>query len=536
MAASEIYEPIMNELEEKIFLSKTVIELLLEDDTASYEDLLTRLQKSTMPNGTRVTEDSLLRYAEFVCDRVYHFDAAGPEDEEPLILSPCMRTLIQLSGITLGRRRATRKEQKKRQPKAKKGPQWTKATTTPVVLDVFETFFRDQVECGDEKFGPSSAPRRTKCGVCEACQQTDCGKCSHCRDMVKFGGSGRSKQSCILRKCPNMAVQVAEDDEDMDNAVEPESIELVDLDADHRPVKRHAYQIEWDGPVMKVVDGLTFYTAAIVNGERVFAGGHVTIEPNDPSIPLYVAEVVALWEENKTGEQFLHARWFCRGTDTVLGETCDDPNELALVDDCEDLLLSAIVRVVDVKYKPIDAENWKMEGGVEIQPRNESEIDHSGTSFWYRYLYRDKTGRFEDPPECPDVVDNVKGCATCDRLAGLRQREFAKLGAKLDDGTFESVTWHDMDIKPGDAIFLEPDAYVMRAPDGSFVKKEKIDLDEIPEELDGADYDEELYPEKYRKTETIKGSNNDTPDPFCIGYVIGISCTGIIRKYFSLFV
>ena len=90
-------------------------------------------------------------------------------------------------------------------------------------------------------------PRRHKCGVCEACQQTDCGKCSACRDMVKFGGTGRrsvvgfcfsfqlsflrraiffffyiacvstsafhSKQSCVLRKCPNMAVQVAEDDD-----------------------------------------------------------------------------------------------------------------------------------------------------------------------------------------------------------------------------------------------------------------------------------------------------------------------------------
>lgn len=531
MAASELYQPIMTELEEKIYLSKTVIELLLEDDTAEYEDLLTKLQSSMMPNGTRVSEDSLLRYAEFICDRVYHFDAAGVEDEPPLILSPCMRTLIQLAGITLGKRRATRKLEKRRQPKVKTGPAWSKATTTPLVGYVFESFFKDQMEHGEDKFGPTSAPRRTRCGICEACQQTDCGKCSHCRDMVKFGGSGRSKQSCILRKCPNMEVQVADDDDELD-ALENE-IETVNIDVDHRPVKRHAYDIEWDGPELKMVDGLTFYSAAIVNGERVFAGGHVTIEPNDPSIPMYIAEVVALWEDNKSGDQFLHARWFCRGTDTVLGETCDDPRELVLVEDCEDLLLSAIVKVVDVKYKPQDPVKWKAEGGSDDPELLQTEEDHTGTSFWYRYLYHGRTGRFEDPPPVPDVVDSVKGCACCDRLARVRQRDIPKLGKKLDDGTYDCVSWHEIDIRVGETVYLEPDAYVMRGPDGGIIKKEKVDPDEIPE-IETNEYDEELYPEKYRKTENIKGSNNDTPDPFCIGHVVGIIYNGIIRKYLNL--
>ena len=228
MSVSEMYEPIMIELEEKIFLNKTVIELLIEDDNAEHEDLLTRLQNSLMSNGVRVSEDSLLRYAEFVCDRVYYFDAAGAKDEPPFILSPCMRTLIQLTGITLGKRRATRKLEKRRQPKAEKGTNWTKATTTPLIGYVFESFDRDQMEQGEAKFGPTSAP----------CQQTDCGKCHFCRDMVKFGGSGRSKQSCVLRKYPNRAVQVADDDDELDAVLDTE-IEVVSLDVDHRkPVKR----------------------------------------------------------------------------------------------------------------------------------------------------------------------------------------------------------------------------------------------------------------------------------------------------------
>lgn len=43
--------------------------------------------------------------------------------------------------------------------------------------------------------------RRTRCKKCEACQRTDCGECLFCHDMVKFGGQGRAKQTCIMRQC-----------------------------------------------------------------------------------------------------------------------------------------------------------------------------------------------------------------------------------------------------------------------------------------------------------------------------------------------
>ena len=226
---------------------------------------------------------------------------------------------------------------------------------------------------------------------------------------------------------------------------------------------------------MKIVNDLTFYSAAIVNGDmRIFVGGHVTIEPNDSSVPMYIAEVIALREDGKSKEQFLHARWFCRGTDTVLGETCDEPRELVLIEDCEDLLLSAVVKVVNVKYKQVDPIKWKAGGGSDDPSLFQTEEDHSDTTFWYRYLYHGRTGRFEDPPECPDVVDNIKGCPCCDRLDVIRQRDFAKLGNKMDSGGFDSVTWQELDIKVGEAVFLEPGAYTLRAPDGSIVTQKRL--------------------------------------------------------------
>lgn len=47
----------------------------------------------------------------------------------------------------------------------------------------------------------SSRRRRTRCKKCEACLRADCGECHFCKDMKKFGGPGRMKQSCISRQC-----------------------------------------------------------------------------------------------------------------------------------------------------------------------------------------------------------------------------------------------------------------------------------------------------------------------------------------------
>ncbi|XP_064619317.1 lysine-specific demethylase 2B-like isoform X2 [Lineus longissimus] len=53
--------------------------------------------------------------------------------------------------------------------------------------------------------------RRTRCKKCKACTSSDCGECHFCKDMKKFGGPGKMKQSCISRQCmspvlPNTAI------------------------------------------------------------------------------------------------------------------------------------------------------------------------------------------------------------------------------------------------------------------------------------------------------------------------------------------
>ncbi|KAL8580311.1 hypothetical protein ACOMHN_030935 [Nucella lapillus] len=53
--------------------------------------------------------------------------------------------------------------------------------------------------------------RRTRCKKCEPCTRSECGECNFCKDMRKFGGPGRMKQTCVSRQCmapilPHMAV------------------------------------------------------------------------------------------------------------------------------------------------------------------------------------------------------------------------------------------------------------------------------------------------------------------------------------------
>lgn len=66
-----------------------------------------------------------------------------------------------------------------------------------------------------------------------------------------------------------------------------------------------------------------------------------------PSEPPYIAKVAYMWEQSPSGKSF-HAHMFCRGTDTILGET-SDPRELFVVDVCENCPLGSIVRKAEVK-------------------------------------------------------------------------------------------------------------------------------------------------------------------------------------------
>lgn len=224
--------------------------------------------------------------------------------------------------------------------KVVKMPKWTKATTTPLVRNLFEAFFSDQIEADKE----NQTKKRTRCGVCESCQQADCGECKHCKDMIKFGGTGRSKQCCMNRRCPNMMIAEAEDEDG-------EDLEGIELDMptskpkQHR-IRKHTHHCTWIGnPIIK--EGKrTYYSSVMISGEEYHINDCVMVEPDDPKTPVYIARINHMWEDGR-GEKHFHAHWFLRGSDTILGETAD-PYEVFIANDCEDTLLDSIMKKVNI--------------------------------------------------------------------------------------------------------------------------------------------------------------------------------------------
>ncbi|KZC09572.1 PREDICTED: DNA (cytosine-5)-methyltransferase PliMCI-like [Dufourea novaeangliae] len=516
MDPAEAYTPFMDSVKEKIYMSKIVIELLLDEVNPTYEDLLNKLQTIVPPKGlSRFTEDSLLRYAQFVCDQVISFDASARPEDPLLITSSCMRALITLAGVTLNKRIALRRTQPRDQ-KNKKSV-WTKATTTKLVNNMFETFFSDQLATNNEK--EVSGPKRHRCGICETCQQPDCGVCSACKDMIKFGGSGKSKQACNRRRCPNMAIQEAndsdqEDDEFNDALIENTKITQKMILKEFKHVEK---EITWVGePVID--DGRrTFYKSVMVIDEEIKINDYVLIESNDPTVPLQIAKVMYMWED-KNGAKLCHANWFRRGSDTVLGET-SDPLELFVLDECDNVPFTSVKSKATVIYKA-SPKNWSELGNADLLPEDKIQ-NKDGRTYFYQKRYTPETARFEDPspdPACQRKEVSHRFCPACVRFTMLQCYYTPKVFDKEEEKNSKEVTYAVIkykgeEFRVGSAVFLSPGAlkykYTSTYHSISKTKKGKVD--------------EDMYPEYYRKSsDHVKGSNYDTPEPFHIGYINAI--------------
>ncbi|XP_061936653.1 DNA (cytosine-5)-methyltransferase PliMCI-like isoform X1 [Apis cerana] len=514
MDPSEEYAPFMDIVKEKIYMSKLVIEFLLDEINPSYEDLLNKFQTIVPPkNMSKFTEDSLLRHAQFICDQVLSFDNSADPEDTLLITSPCMRALANLAGVTLGKRITFRRTQLREQKVRK--PAWTKATTTKLVSDMFENIFTDQLIKHDDKI--TMGPKRQRCGVCEHCQQPDCGLCNACKDMIKFGGTGRSKQACVKRRCPNMAIQEA-DDSDPENEDQYEILmenkKIEEDKSKKKDFKELKKEIIWIGDQIANENLKTYYKSVIVGDEEIGINDYVLVEPRNPAIPSHVAKVIYMWE-NKNGIKQFHANWLHRGNDTILGET-SDPIELFLSDDCDDIPFKSVRSKCTVIFKEIQ-KNWSELGNMDLNFENDVK-DLDGKTFFFQKRYIPETARFEDP--VPDIKyfhkkNSYRFCPACTRLNMLEQFNTPKVYERIEEKNSKEVIYglvkyKGEDYRVGTTVFLQPDVfnfkYKTTYQDVLKLKKENVD--------------EDMYPEFYRKSsDHIKGSNFDTPDPFCIGYI-----------------
>ncbi|XP_033204996.2 DNA methyltransferase 1a isoform X1 [Bombus vancouverensis nearcticus] len=510
MDPSEEYAPFMDVVREKIYMSKLIIEFLLDEINPSYEDLLNKLQTIVPPKGiTKFTEDSLLRHAQFICDQVLSFDDSASAEDTLLITSPCMRALANLAGVTLGKR-VSQSQMRLREQKVRK-PAWTKATTTQLVNNMFENIFADQLTKHNDTI--TMGPKRQRCEVCEHCQQPDCGLCNACKDMIKFGGTGRGKQACIKRRCPNMAIQEA-DDSDPENEDQYDTLRIEVEECRRKVFKELKKDIVWIGDQIASNNLKTFYRSVIVGDEKIEINDYVLVEPRNPAIPSHVAKVIYMWE-NKNGIKQFHANWLHRGNDTILGET-SDPIELFLSDDCDDVPFKSVISKCTVIFKNVP-KNWAELGNMDLNSENEIK-DLDGKTFFYQKRYTPATARFEDPlpdPKCLPKENIYRFCPTCAHLREVEQFNMPKVYERIEEKSTKEVIYglvkyKGEDYRVGTTVFLQPKAFNF---------KYKIIHQDI-QKLKQENVDEDMYPEFYRKSsDHVKSSNFDTPDPFCIGYI-----------------
>lgn len=518
----------MDSLYEKIWLSKVVVEYVEENHylQPTYEDLLGIVRNRTIPelDDKQMSEEMLHKHAQFVCDQVVSLE--NDDGDEPLITLPCMRELIKLMGIKFGKRRSRAKiEFKKVDKKA-----WTKATTTPLVRKTFEMFFTNQLD----KTNHELVLRRKRCGVCEACQLPDCGQCNACRAMAKFGGHGRTKKACFRRLCSHMTVEQtpeseSEDEEDFQQMVEKKHHDKID---DIVPVKfttTNTRKIRWVNEPIKADATKVYYDRVEIDGSELFIGDYVMVETSQPSIPALVTRVVYIWKEtfnSKVG--YFHGEVFIRSSDTVLGEV-GDPREVFLGDRCcHGAPLSSILRKANIENKILPSDWFKL-GGKEVEDKH---FDDDGKTYFYNKYYDRFTARFEDlpiDPVCPNQLRQHRYCPSCERKTRKDAKNIPKVVGKLAEKSsvvpeanrteWTTVKWQDYEFKKGGAVFLKPGTFKFKNSFSTYMKNSiKPKLDKV---------DEDIYTEYYRKSDNnTRGSNIDTGEPFCIGYIAAVVASG----------
>ncbi len=381
-APHELYAKYFNRIREKAYLSKIVVQSLYDaqenQDQLDYEDLLGVIEKADVPEELVLNNECLVNNAGFVYNAVTNYERAGDDDEEKFMEDmPCMKHLLSLTNADQAKGKRMVKIRSKGAPKTKMP--MSKATTTLLIRELFEEVFDEQMDDDTTKNKPK-APRRKKCGACDNCLAQDCGSCTHCKDMIKFGGSGKSKQSCIKRNCLNMVesintpsddedaevddlskdlkkakkanktlVEVSDDEDESSKENEPLNpkgqrsikdcfipmtrLNLSVESASKKPSRNVKETATWSSDPLGSYHGKVIHASAIINGVNFHAGDYVIGQGKA------ICQIIYFYE--KQDKKRAHLKVFKRASETILDETADK-HEIVDVNECSNVKISSI--------------------------------------------------------------------------------------------------------------------------------------------------------------------------------------------------
>ena len=338
--------------------------------------------------------------------------------------------------------------------------------------------------------------------------------------MIKFGGSGRMKQTCIERKCPNLGVEM-DDGTETEDEIEVKAGKVKSVSSDLKSKKKRSGKsaVEWIGdPLVEATDSdpRIFYGSVCIGGEEFVVGDCVLVPSDEANRCPYVGKMMSMWQEKSkfgNADKMVHIDWYVRASETVLQEA-GHSGELFLVDECEDLKASCIEGKVEVHHIP-PHRDWAFMGGVE-EDRKLPKCDGS-TSFYYQKWYDPICARFQDPP-CDVVSDEPDYCPSCVRINQAKAKETptARREVRQEEGVtyYAIASLNGENYEVGDCVYLPPSAFSFStkasAPKKKFTSRSLSDVDE------------DEYPELYRKGGHIKGSNEEVAEPFRIARILAI--------------
>ncbi|BES95266.1 Cytosine-specific methyltransferase [Nesidiocoris tenuis] len=524
MEPSPDYAPFMESPKVKGRLRKIIVDFLQNDENAdaTYVDLITFLSELVEPDMPPLNEETLLRHGKAVYEMIVSYDLTRDDEERELATTPCITDLMEFLGISEDSEKTVQRRRRGRVPRsdssAIKKTDWSKATTTPVVSAKFESFFPDQL---DDKNG--KVAKKSRCGICEICQLKDCGTCTNCQDMVKFGGSGKTKRGCSRKQCPSMAVIRIEPlsaglDYGLNEMPKTSSIKKTKADffANGKPSE---VAVEWLGDA--IVDekdkNVTYYkSATVTRGATEFSisvGDCVGVDDKGPNAPILIGRVKYLWATGRT-KKLCHIHLFCRGTDTVLGESAD-PRELFLSDCCEDVEISGVRTKMNV-LQVVPSSEWKNEGGKDRQPLVNTKDENS---FFSRLRYIESSGRFVDPALDPAIDEDgpeSRKCVQCLIQANevvYNSHDVSEPLPTEGKGKYGLLKWKGEEFRIGQTVYIEAGAFNFKVKAVEKRTKPIVDLSKI---------DEDIYPEMYRKTLARNQDRDAVQEPYCIGLISSI--------------
>ena len=383
MAPCEDYKRIYYRIIAKAFVAKILIDGLYKAEDAgiglTYSSLLEEVQSATLPHEDMepLGADFLVDNASFLLSQVASFEDAGDDDEERFMANhPCIGDITEFTG-SAARRRGTGPRIRTKQTKAPKVKMsQSKAVVTPAVLASFKRIFEGLIDDTEDK--KSKTIRKRRCNICENCMKKDCGQCTHCKDMIKFGGTGKSKQACEKRACNNMVekqfdneVSDDEDEKIQETISTPKKEDEVDKEndngkanlSDEAKLKNQmkikdftinlGEKLSLSNKTMKVAtanryskDGFSFTKEPIgyISGRAVYdtvqVGKELWKQGDCVNHGRDIGQVVYFYQ-NKRDKFCAHLRMFLKGNETVLKEMADE-HELFVSRECRRILLDQI--------------------------------------------------------------------------------------------------------------------------------------------------------------------------------------------------